>query len=272
MSMKQIAPDVKEVSAEDMEAHFWAYRVMNAVGVYDAQFKERYTRLMGAKIEGLLPKYGSWLQDNCLRNNASPDGKVMIPFDFNSLQYGLRQMDETGMSGLYLFNGPLAVFTSAAECVDFMALRAREQGYEKDVDEYVQGYLLSVVHQNALLAGYRTQDTRRLCGEFMPLKEEVKTRREELEAIEEPVSRFVRGSVLNQKVQQLNAARQTFHQAFDEIDYQQTACVQTLRGWNGVVNRIASTRQDFEDAQYIEGFISHNTFGQRLQWWMKVMY
>ena len=247
-SVKKIAPDEKGICAQDMEAHFWAYRVMNALGVYDEQFKAAYTAVIGSKIDGLLAKRGgTWLQDNCLRNNASPDGKLLIPFDFNSLQYGLQQMDETGMTGLYLFNGMLVVYDTPAKRKEFMTKRAQESGCRttEEVDEYMQGYVLSVIHQNALLAGYRTQEARLHCEELLVQKEQLGGYRRE--------------------------TYYAFRSAFDEIDLQQPACVEAMHSWNGVVDRIALNEQDRENVRNVEGFITHHTFGQRLPMWMKVM-
>ncbi len=245
-SMKRIKPDI---DAQDVVDHFWAYRVMNAVGVYDEQFKQAYTTVIGSKIEELLAaRGGTWLQDNCLRNNASPDGKVMIPFDFNSLQYGLKQMDETGMSGLYLFNGMLAVYDLQKKVERFMRERAQENGYTlaEEVEEYMQGYLLSVVHQNALLAGYRTQEARLNCEELLAQKQQY--------------GGYVRETY------------DAFRKAHDEIEYQHSACVESLRMWNGVLNRIAITPEERENVQRVDSFITNHTFAQRLPMAMRVRF
>ena len=235
-SMKQWVSEDTIITMQDIHTHFWAYRVMNAIGVYDESFKEAYTQLIGSKIETLLPKYGSWLQDNCLRNNASPDGKIVMPFDFNSLQYGLRQMDETGMSGLYLFHGILGVFDSAEKRDGFIEERAIQCGYEGyEEEEYREGYILSVVHQQVLLAGYRTQEAKYL-------KRELQSQQQELGGIK-------RGTVI------------AFRSAFDEIDYHQASCVQAFRECSEV---FISKPEERKLLGNIDAFITHYTFGQRV--------
>lgn len=248
-SLKRIAPEATEITPQDIEEHFFAYRVMNACGVYDLKFKEAYTAVIGSKIDRLLQRSrGTWLSDNCLRNNASPDGKRMIPFDFNSLQYGLPQMDEAGMSGLYLFNGVLGVYDSAAEREEFIAARATENGCssEEEIREYTQGYVLSVVHQNALLAGYRTQEARLNCEELVVQKKQLGGYRRETHG--------------------------AFQKAHDEIEYQHSACIEPLRPWNGVTNYFAQTEEDRKNVQIVDQFITHNTFGQRIGMAMQVMW
>ena len=249
-SIKKIMPEEKGMSLEDLEQdielHFWAYRVMNAIGVYDEEFKLAYTRVIGSKIDGLVAEGGTWLQDNCLRNNASPDGKILIPFDFNSLQYGLPQMDEAGMSGMYLFNGILGVYDTPEERNAFIASRARAMGESvgSDSDEkFWQGYILSVVHQNALLAGYRTQEAKRLCDEVLDQK-----------AKGDP-------SVVD--------TDNAYRSAFDEVEYQHSAAVEPLRVWNGC--REAFGLDVEKDIQYVDGFITHHTFGQRIGMMMRLM-
>ena len=260
-SVKKIAPDEKGICAQDMEAHFWAYRVMNALGVYDEQFKAAYTAVIGSKIDGLLAKRGgTWLQDNCLRNNASPDGKLLIPFDFNSLQYGLQQMDETGMTGLYLFNGMLAVYDTSAKREEFMTKRAQESGCRttEEVDEYMQGYVLSVIHQNALLAGYRTQEARLHCEELLEQKKQLVAQKEKL------------GGYRRETYDAFRRAHDAFLKAHDEIEYQHSACIEPMRQWNGVVDKIALNAQEREHMRIVDGFITHYTFGQRLPMRMQV--
>ncbi len=241
-SVKKIAPNDRGITLEDMEEHFWAYRVMNAVGVYDEQFKQDYTAVIGSKIDAILAnRGGTWLQDNCLRNNATSDGRTMIPFDFNSLQYGLPQMDEAGMSGLYLFNGILGVYETAAEREDFIAKRAASVGEE--LNSYKLGYIVSVIHQNALLAGYRTQEAR--------LNVE---------------------KLVEEKKQLGGYKRDTYHafqKAHDEIEYQSSAAVEAIRAYQGLLTNTSEERQMLRN---IESFITHNTFGQRLPMAMQVMW
>jgi len=141
-------------------------------------------------------------------------------------------MDETGMTGLYLFHGPLGIFGNEKDREEFIAKRARENNV--DVEEYRKGYLLSVVHQQALLAGYRTQDAK-------SFKQEVKSRQES--------GRMLFGPIFN------------FRKAFDEIDYHQAPCVQVLRNYPEV---FAKNPEERELLYQIESFITHYTFGQRV--------
>ncbi len=243
-SMKKIAPDAVMITPQDLEQHFWAYRVMNAVGVFDEQFKQMYTQLIGSKIDEMLAQRGgTWLQDNCLRNNATPDGQVLIPFDFNSLQYGLPQMDETGLTGLYLFNGILGVYDTREEREAFIEQRAKATG--ENTEEYKLGYILSIIHQNALLAGYRTQEARLNCDELLEQKKRL--------------GGYVRET------------HQAFRKAHDEIEYQHSACIEALRPWNGIVSLLVKEEDDWKKIQYIDSFITHHTFGQRLGMAMRVM-
>jgi len=90
---------------EDIRDNYWAYRVMNATGISDLDFKERYTATIGKRLDYFTQKFGSWISNNTLYNNAvSPDNKV-LPFDFNSIKYGPRQIDEAGLAGMFCFDG-----------------------------------------------------------------------------------------------------------------------------------------------------------------------
>lgn len=238
-SIKKIAPENTAITPEDLENHFWSYRAMNAIGIYNEQFKHNYTTLIGSKIDALLNQEGTWLQDNCLRNNASPDGKNVIPFDFNSLHYGLPQMDETGITGLYLFHGILGVYNNIDDREAFIKQRAAELG--QDAEKYKLGYILSIIHQNTLLAGYRTQEAQLCTKELLEQKQ--------------MYGRYIRETY------------KSFQNAHDEIEYQSSAAIEAIRTYYPL---LAQTSEEGQKLKFIENFIANKTFGQRILMFMQV--
>ncbi len=148
------------VDDSELEKHKWAYRVMGALGITDNAFKELYTSTVGSVLDSGHAKYGTWLTDNCIRNNAiGKDGVGVIPFDFNSLRYGLKQMDEGAMLGMYLFNSTVEL----SELDGQELVRSVCGTVDGMLDtEYHDLLMASMFHTNAMHAGYRTQDSREL--------------------------------------------------------------------------------------------------------------
>ncbi len=146
------------VTEEDLQRHFWAYRVMHALGIHDEKFKEAYTRVLGDRIEGYMPRYGMWVADNALRNNAlrldDTGFLTVIPFDFNCIRYELRQMDEAAVTALHLF--------PAFNAPNTMMLEWSRKRYHNETsdtgEDYISAYAISAFHKQLMLAGYRTQE------------------------------------------------------------------------------------------------------------------
>lgn len=228
-SMQKIAPG-QAFDLQEVVDHYWAYRAMNALGGYNEQFKQWYTECVGARIERFMPRYGSWLTDNCLRNNAVDDQGNVVPFDFNSIGFGLKQMDEAGIVGLYIFDGPLGQYSEPEKRDEILASLSAE---DDSPDDSKEAFLLSCVHQNVLLAGYRTQ--------------EAKAKLRELEAIVATGKLFTRSQY------------QPFKTAFDEIDYHHAAGYQALQ-WLKEGEEDAQVRYALDN---IKGVFTHYTFGQR---------
>ena len=156
-SAQKINPTVTE---QDVARHYWAYRMMNALGIFDEQFKDNYTEVIGKRIDALLSKYGSWCTDNYVRNNVVCSDGSIIPFDFNSIRFGLRQFDDATIAGLYVFAGPLAVNASPEKRLETMRKLQEVHGLLAD-DDYLPAFLLSCIHANGIIAGYRTRDIKK---------------------------------------------------------------------------------------------------------------
>ncbi len=154
------------VDDAELEKHKWAYRVMGALGITDVAFKELYTSTVGSLLDSGLAKYGTWLTDNCIRNNAmGRDGEMgVIPFDFNSLRYGLRQMDEGAVVGLSLFFDFVELDDVDKTKLLHSVCGTVDGGLDK---EYYDLLMASMFHTNAMHAGYRTQDSRRLYAQLV---------------------------------------------------------------------------------------------------------
>lgn len=155
----------KAFEKQEVKDNFWAYRVMNAIGHYDEEFKRIYTENMGKRLDQYAERFGTWLSDNTLRNNATPDGITLIPFDFDSIKYGPRQMDDGAFAGMYCFDGPLGMYHSVDEVRKMVEDIQQMQGREAD-PEYFDAFLLCAIHENAVIAGYRTKKTKQLLKEM----------------------------------------------------------------------------------------------------------
>ncbi len=225
-SMQQLTG--REFPEEEVRSHFWAYRLMNALGFYDAQFKESYTNLIGAKLDHYTTKFGQWLSDNTLRNNASPDGKTVVPFDFNSIKFGPMQIDDAAVAGLYLLAGPLAIYCSPPE-IDALILKLQEwKGKEPDA-EYSQAFLAAAFHENAVIAGYRTKTAQKLIAEI------------------EQKGTVTRNSGFE------------FRSCFDEIEYHHDVPILIS---DNLPNALVKTEESAQ-LSWIADTISHNTFARR---------
>lgn len=219
----------EEVSEAELKTNYWAYRLMNALGFYDAQFKEAYTNIIGAKLEHYTIKFGQWLSDNTLRNNASPDGKTVVPFDFNSIKFGPMQIDDAAVAGLYLLAGPLAIYRSPPE-IDTLVHKLQEwKGKEYDA-EYSPAFFAAAFHENAVIAGYRTKTAQKLLAEI------------------ERIGIVTRNSGFE------------FRSCFDEIEYHHDVPVLISRY---LPKALVSTDEEYGQLGWIADTISHNTFAQR---------
>src|SRR3989338_231806 len=149
------APGVTE---EDLHRHFWAYRAMHALDIHDEQFKKTYTRVLGDRIEAHMPRYGMWVADNALRNNAlhldDAGFLTVIPFDFNCIRYELRQMDEAAVTAIHLF--------PAFQEPNTVLLNWSQKRYRNETgdvgEDYLSAYAVGAFHKQFMLVGYRTQE------------------------------------------------------------------------------------------------------------------
>ncbi|MBI5881429.1 hypothetical protein HZB90_04830, partial [archaeon] len=234
--MQRIAPGAG-ITEDEVKANFWAYRVMGALGVYDERFKEVYTRLVGSRIESFMPKYGQLLTDNGIRNNAAPGGKAVIPFDFNSIKRGLRQMDEAAILGLYLFHNALGIFDTDEKVRE--AVDGLRKAHTPDEDpDYFTAFVFSNLHEQETLAGFRTQ--------------EMLSCAEELE-----------GYLQNEGKMPLPLYHQ-FRCAFEEIDLHQSAAEFMVRNYPGVLlGEDAADSDKMKELGYIADFVARNSFMNR---------
>lgn len=235
---RRIDPREATITHQDVETHFWAYRAMNALGIFDEKFKNAYSRLIGEKIQKYLPKYGQWISDNCIRNNTSSNGIDVTPIDFNNITYGLRQMDEAAVTSLCLFPGPAEIFVSKEEREEYIAqLQVRHRPSEYDAD-YLPAFLLSAVHQHVRFAGYRTREMRAWKNELD------------------------RQWSVQKKVERQTA--HAFRKAFDEIEYHHTPAIQILQQYPSLFTSSSSDQRNEQDLYCIEQKIHEATFTQRV--------
>lgn len=234
------------VSDADLATHFWAYRMLQAVGVYNEPVRDAYTALIGRKLDSLMPRYGQWNADNCLRNNAvSHDGVVVIPFDFNSIRYELRQMDEASMASFYMFHGPLGSSANNAVSSILGWLHQRfsfETSHPGTVTKYTEAYMLGSVHKHMMLSGYRTQEMKGLY--------------KELDAHLEKHGRIPRDTYL------------AFRMAFDEVEYHESLWQQSARACPDFV----PCQDDVDRARLIYSFVFENTRLQRTSLMLTLVY
>lgn len=232
--MRELAPQEPSITPVDIAIHYWAYQVLAAIGTFDPEFKEAYTRLVGKKIDAALPQFGTWMTDNCLRNNAYQENGTAAPFDFNSIRFGLRQMDEAAIAGHYVFIGPLGILKTPEEREEYIRQLSRRFSPEIDPQAYFSAFALSAAHKHALLSGYRTEEAKAL---FAEVKKTFETS-----------SKFD-----GQKFYQARAA-------FDEIDYHNAP-------FTSAIDLYATLLDDpecYSDLAIIRRTVTHQTFGQRV--------
>lgn len=227
--------DSEDITRDDIQKHFWAYQVMNALRFYDRAFKDAYTHLIGKKIDALLPTYGSWLGDACVRNVVSPDGETIVPIDFNSIHYGPKQMDDAAIIGLYIFSGPLGTHATDEKRRVLIERMRKQEFSESDPQEYFAAFMLSCFHRNVILAGYRTKEAEEKLKEA---KEAVNT------------GRGLRLDIFRE-----------CRMAFNEIEYQHTAAVESARAYAPL---FAQTPEEQEAMRMIQGEVDTRTFGRRM--------
>lgn len=225
------------VSDADLATHHWAYRMLQAIGIYNEEVRDAYTTLIGSKIDAFMPLYGQWNADNCLRNNAVlPDGVVVIPFDFNSIRRELRQMDEASIVSFYMMNGPMGSSAGNAIPSTLYWLHKRfsfETPTPGTLEQYTQAYMLGSVHKHMMLSGYRTQ-------EMMGLYRE----------LDAHLSRH--GWIPRDK-------SIDFRVAFDEVEYHQSLWYQSMQACPGLI----TSHEDESRADLIARFVFENTRWQR---------
>ena len=138
---------------------------MHALDIHDEQFKETYTRVLGNRIEAHMPRYGMWVADNALRNNAlhldDAGFLTVIPFDFNSIRYELRQMDEAAVTAIHLFP---AFQEPNTVLLGWSKKRYGNETGDHEAVDYLAAYAVGAFHKQLMLAGYRTQEMLALHG------------------------------------------------------------------------------------------------------------
>ncbi|MFA6888094.1 MAG: hypothetical protein WC254_01205 [Candidatus Woesearchaeota archaeon] len=222
-----------EVTEADVTAHLWAYRMMNALGISDHKFRDIYTEVIGKRIDAMLPKYGMYCTDNFSRNIVVGSDGSIIPFDFNSIRYGLRQFDDASIAGLYIYAGELAVNAEQEDRPIVMRKLQEVQGLSADED-YDHAFFIANIHANGIIAGYRTKEIIERANGLRKLTR-LNTRDEAEEYLQ-------------------------FKRAHDEIEYYQSAVVASLWGSNPIV----TLGYELDKLRYIVSTISSHTFGKRV--------
>ncbi len=219
------------VTEEDVQRHFWAYRAMHALGIHDEQFKEAYTRVLGDRIEASMPRYGMWVADNALRNNALrlDDTGILtvIPFDFNCIRYELRQMDEAAVTAIHLFQ--------PFQQPNTVMLGWSQKRYRNETgdfgEDYLSAYVVGAFHKQLMFAGYRTQ-------EMLALH-----------------------SALDDQLQQSGSFAfpeyLEFRKAYDEIELHQAAFLGVMQALPSLVPSVS--KQDIEDLDRLYAIARENT-------------
>jgi len=229
-----------KVDGDELVNNYWAYRMMNALGIHNEKFKEAYTETIGARIDSLMEKFGSWRTDNYTRNNVVTADGIVIPFDFNSVRYGLSQMDTATIAAHYVLAGPLAIATEGEQRESALKKLAELEGYDPDDPDYVKAFFVGSIHANGLIAGYRTRECRE--------------RRDKI------VSAYKRGITSEQEAQAILDEYLALRYAFEDIDYYQSVVAIPI---NRHLNLVAG-RDEIDNLRRIEEGITHNSFGQRM--------
>ncbi len=147
----------RDLSVREVTDNYWACRAMGAMGFFGERFMEDYTAEIGTKLDQLLKDTGKWVGDNNLWNNASVDGGTLVPFDFNSLRYAPSPVDMTAVAGLYVFPGMLGVCESDEEQRDLVGKIGEIDAPQMSSTDYFNAFMVSALHKNAVIAGYRLQ-------------------------------------------------------------------------------------------------------------------
>ncbi len=235
-SMQEVSANPNKITTEEVQLHFYAYRIMNALGIYGDQFKKAYTDLIGSRLEANSLQFGQFISDNTLRNNTSPDGKTVIPFDFNSIKFGPKQIDDAVIAGQYLFEGPLAIYRTKDEALKLINSLHQIHGGPETAEEYLSAFVLSCFHENHVIRGYRTRSARNFMQSDKPF-----TTEEYL----------------------------AFRKNFDEIEYHESAAINMLEQFPEVfVGPLSEGKTEPNSAQsehrkkmeYIVETISNHTF------------
>lgn len=235
----------REVTEDELNKHYWAYRVMNAIQAYDDQFKERYTKFVGSRLDEHKTRYRAWVTDNCIRNNTVAGNGATVPIDFNSLHEELWQMDEAGIVPFYLFPSPImgSLFVSCEERMPeptdqwrvavgrYLRWLYKTQTDATDTKDYGNAFMASAFHKHAMLAGYRTQEMT-----------------EALSKLERQLT--LQGGVSPAKYLQ-------FREAFDEIEYHESILFSVLWNYSGAVS--VYNADDDREFERMLTFISENT-------------
>ncbi|MEK6921494.1 MAG: hypothetical protein AABX82_06415 [Nanoarchaeota archaeon] len=226
------APLSEIVTEQDLQRHFWAYRAMHALGIHDEKFKETYTRVLGDRIEAHMPRYGMWVADNALRNNAlrlDDNGFLtVIPFDFNCIRYELRQMDEAAVTGIHFFP---AFGSSNNVMLEWSRKRYGNETGDHEAADYLAAYAVSAFHKQLMLAGYRTQEMVALHGALD-------------DQLQHSASFDFKDYI-------------EFRKAYDEIELHQAALLGSIQAIPSLVPSIS--KQDIEDLAHLYDVARENT-------------
>lgn len=230
----KIAPE-QSISDDDLTQHYWSYRLMAVLGKYDEQFKHAYTALVGERIDHLMSQYGQWAADNCLRNNAVADNEFLevIPFDFNSIRFELRQMDEASIATFYVIPGPI-VDTVNIELVGWLAKRYVFEkpaiaGDANTTANYLEAYFVGSIHKHMMLSAHRT--------------------REMLEMYEQLAQELSKNDTFN-KDKYLG-----FRKNFDEVEYHENCWWQSAE----ILPNLVTNDTNAKNWRYIHRFVFENT-------------
>jgi hypothetical protein len=217
----------REFDSQDVRENYWAYRVMNATGIDDSNFKERYTATVGKRLDYFTKKFGSWISNNTFYNNAVSSDKKLVPFDFNSIKYGPRQIDEAGLAGMFCFDGPVAIYHSLEEVKQMVS---KIQQISKNNDpEYLEAFMLCTFHEHAVMAGYKYKMTEQL-----------------IESVED-IDKMKASTAFN------------IWSSFDEIEYLSSVTSLIARNYGPKIEH----GQELSGLAYE---ISGATFGKRIKW------
>jgi len=209
---------------------------MCSLGIHDDRFKQSYTELIGAQIEGFMEQYGA-LFANHINTKITAEGFIGTP-DFSNLTRGLSQMDLVAATAFYLFLDPVhsGEATTQRDLIERISPLHDPEGSAED---FFRAYVVSMYHRNVLLAGQRTKEL------------------------------ISRGEVLEEKG---GKAAGSFEEltlygiAFGEIDQHQSVVTFTTEDYYDLLGG----RDRLDDLAYLNSQVVKNTFAHRSQWMLRL--